>query len=158
MSFLDLLDFDKVIVGKDEKTYKFTPPTIRELVKFVNWVKWKPYVEALEAGVPKEDLTDLKAKCEAGIVTELVNISENGIEDVREYEINFGSSIVQKELFQLDGLCKILQLSLNVKHPGVDLFDVIEEEEINEIFEDICTEAGIIIKKSEQNENTEKNE
>lgn len=144
---MDLIGTDTSFEGKDGKLYQLSPLRMKELAAFVNWVRWKPYKDALETGIPEEQLQDIKLNCLRGKCQELVGKHQNGIEDWREYDIHWESTIVQRERFSLDGIRKQLELSLRIKYPNADLDEIFPEETILEIYEELARRSGIIANK-----------
>lgn len=117
MSFLTILKEVQTFTGKDDNEYSLSPLTLRDLGKFVSWVKFKPYRDALNADLPQEKCEQIKEECKRGKVKE--EVSEGVWE---QFDIHVQSSIVISEMSSIEGAIKLFELSLHKLHPGI-LFD-----------------------------------
>lgn len=123
MSFLTILSEEHKFTGKDDNEYTLTPLTLRDLGKFVSWVKFKPYRDAIEAGIPEERLKVIYEDCKRGKVKE--EVEEGKFE---EFDIHLQSSVVLDAMQDIEGIIKLLELSLSKNHPDVSFDEVCDEE------------------------------
>lgn len=132
MSFLTILQEEQSFTGKDGKEYKLAPLTLRDLGKFVSWVKFKPYREAVEQDLPRKELDRIYEDCKRGKVKE--EIAEGEYE---EYDIHIQSSIVLSAMSSIEGAIKLFELSMQKHHPDVLFDEVCDEDTLTKIQDEL---------------------
>jgi len=128
MSFLTILKEEQTFTGKDGITYTLTPLNLRDLGKFVSWVQFKPYRDAIEADIPEDRLKEIYEDCKRGKVREEVS---KGV--FEEFDINIHSTIVSQAMQDIEGLIKLFEFSLQKKHHNKKFEDVCDEDTLVEI-------------------------
>lgn len=142
--FSKLIGEQVSVKGLDGKIYTLSQLTVEEFAKFTTWVQYKPYRDAVQAEFLKEDIEEIKVKCQEGKVVEKVlpddwpkdkdSTDEDLIE--KEFPLTFTSTVVQNEMFNYEGLCKVILLSIEIKHPeikGKRIAELFDNEQITEM-------------------------
>jgi len=112
----------EVLFTKDGKEYKFVNIQLEDWHKFITWVQYKPFRDAISAELPKIKQDEIYAKCQSGIITEkvkpegLLEKEEQALkeEDLLEedYVISLASTVVKEACLNLLGIKKLMNLSL----------------------------------------------
>lgn len=113
--------------GADGKDYTFSPLGFRELGQYVNWYQFRRYHIARENGLDKAELRAIYDEC-----------SQN--------TINLTSPEVLASFTTLDGIAKLLYLSIKIKHPNVsesDLSSIISFEDFVALSGEVLNITGL---------------
>ena len=142
--FSKLIGEQVSVKGLDGKIYTLSQLTVEEFAKFTTWVQYKPYRDAVEADFLKEDIEKIKVECQKGKVIEKVlpddwpKDKEATDQDLieKEFPLTFTSTVVQNEMFNYEALCKVILLSMEIKHPeikGKKIAELFDNEQIAEM-------------------------
>jgi hypothetical protein len=151
--------------GNDGKDYTLSPLDMEQWGSFVSWVQWKSYRDALNAELPNEYCEEIKQECVSGLVEEIVppddwDTKEECPEDLlekRKFPISFTSTVVQRALESIDGIGKLVRISLSTKHPEFktkSLAGVVDLLDYAKIQEAIYKLNGLITPEDEEEKNS----
>jgi hypothetical protein len=141
--------------GDDNKNYKLSPLGLEEWGKFVSWVQYAPYREAVEAELPEKVQKTIYEDCKRGKVIEKVRPTDWPEDEEcpddklieEEFDIQITSSIVQDMALTVAGQAKLLRLSLEIEHPdtkGKSLTKVVGFSRYKEIQLEILKINGLL--------------
>lgn len=114
---MNITQTELLFTGKDGEEYKFVPLELSDLEKFVRWVQYKPYRDAIAAQLPEHKCSAIYLECQRGIVHERVapeNVKNPAEEDLigEEFGINFTSTAIVRQIGTIIGCRRLMELSL----------------------------------------------
>lgn len=153
MSFNLIFGKDFSFTGSDGKEYTLDKFTLEDYAKFVTWVQYKPYRDALIAELPEKVCNEILEECKLGLVKE-----EVAKDEFKLFPIHLGSTVVTQCLTSVEGILKLMEIGLKKSYgPLFNIKDILNGEMLDEIADGLLKANGLLKQQLNLDESKEKN-
>ena len=155
---MNILTTELVFTGKDGEEYKFVPLELTDLTKFVKWVQYKPFRDAIDAELPENLRDKIYDECSKGLTTEKVKPEHLDEDDLKnkdqlieeEFTISITSTVVTDNALTIIGLRKLMEISLQKNYTNWK--DILTDKIVSNQSNDFLILIGFMKPKSKEAE------